>query len=191
MIKTASSFVLATAIALALTACGGGSSDKSAADSQLSAIESAESQAAALASAVASAEPSDDPASVDVCALLSPADATSVAQADKLDGAQTASSVYKLTTHKEDDGAEDSSACRFDISDGNAEGTVLFQVGAAVRMDEYSDGTKVPGLGDEAYINSNGGSVVRVGNLLISEGDDSFTSDLTLDLLRKMAPNLK
>ncbi len=199
-----------TAVALSgLAACSsGGNSAQKQAESQLSAIQSAEAQASNAAASVsdvssqdlasimnsassAASVPSSDASHIDVCSMLSQADAQSVAMADKLDGAQTSASVYKLTATKEDPGTEDRSACRFDISDGGAEGTVLFEVGPGPGIDLYTDGTKVDGLGDEAYTNSDGGTVVRVGGLLITEGDDSFGGQITLDLLRKMAPNLK
>jgi hypothetical protein len=209
LIKIASSIALVVGATLALTACGGsGSGDKSAADAQLSSIESAVAQASA---AVGSLDPSDtdfsipgqpatpvpsdttpdeDASNIDVCALLSPSDAIAVARADQLDPAQTAKSVYTLTRTKEEASQENSSACRFDITDTAQEATVLFQVEAGSHIDIYNLGTKDPGLGDEAYTNENGGSVVRVGGLMITEGDDTFDSKTTLDLLSKMAPNL-
>lgn len=126
-----------------------------------------------------------------MCALLSPSDASAVASADKLDSAQTASTVYKLTaTNAPDAAGPGDSACRFTIDDGGAEGTVAFVVQTGSNIALYNDGTKVDGLGDEAYTNSNGGTVVRVGGLMITEADDSCGSHITTDLLRKMAPHL-
>ena len=236
MIKIASSFVLAMATALALTACGGGgkSSGQAAAESQLSAIQSAESQAAAsasLASSAASAaasssddesssdetsseasssDPSDsagasdsadssapggassNPASFDVCSLLSPADASAVAQADKLDPDQTASTVYTLTATKTtvDAGA---SACEFDIKDNDSgDWAATFEVSAGSYISKFAGGTPIPGLGDEAYHTDELGTGVRVGGLLLIEaGLDEFTTTVTQDMFRKMAPKLK
>jgi hypothetical protein len=214
LIKIAS-FALVATTALTLTACGGGSSSgnsaQKAAEAQLSSIQSAVAQASSAVAGMTasdSSDPSDssdgssasgsastpggDPSQVDVCALLSAADANAVATADKLDGAQTTSTVYKLTATKAPDAAgQGESACRFTISDGGAEGTVAFVVEQGAHIDFYTDGTKVDGLGDEAYTNSNGGTVVRVGGLLINEADDSLSGPFTTDLLRKMAPNLK
>lgn len=201
--------MLLPATVLALAACGaGGNSDQKAAQSRLSTIQSAEAQASAAAgsdatsfptdlssimSAISSASsvPSADASHIDVCALLSPADAQSVAMADKLDGAQTSSTVYKLTTTDNTIPGTGRSACRFDISSGGAEGTVLFVVKPGPEISLYTSHTKVDGLGDEAYTGAGGGTVVRVGGLMLDEGDDSFTSDFTVDLLRKMAPKLK
>lgn len=203
-------FVLLPAAVLALAACGGGggNSDQKAAVSQLSAIQSAEAQASAAAGSDASNVPTDlssilaaassassvpsaDASHVNVCALLSPADAQSVAMADKLDGAQTASTVYKLTTTDNTVPGTGRSACRFDISSGGAEGTVLFVVKPGPEISYYTGDTKLDGLGDEAYTGAGGGTVVRVGGLMLDEGDDSFGNQMTIDLLRKMVPNLK
>jgi len=202
----------AIAAALTLTACGGGSDKSSAqkqAESQLSAINSAVSHAAAQASdaasdlssddlssimnaiSSASSVPSSDASHIDVCALLSQADAQSVAMADKLDGAQTASTVYKLTTTDNTIPGTGQSACRFDISSGGAEGTVLFIVKPGSDIKFLTLDKKLEGLGDEAYTGAGGGTAVRVGGLMLDEGDDSFGDQMTIDLLRKMVPNLK
>jgi hypothetical protein len=200
----------ATAIALLLTACGSsGNSGDSADKTQVakggatddSAGTSAAESGAPGASGASSASDGSagsggsgsgtNPATVDVCALLSPADANEVARANGLDGAQTAATTYKLTATKQTPtGIDPSSSCEFTISDDGAEGTVAFQVASAAHFSVYSSGKKVSGLGDEAY-DDGSSTVMRVGSLMISPGEDSFQEDFTTDLLRKMAPNLK
>jgi hypothetical protein len=139
----------------------------------------------------ASATATSDPADIDVCSLLSQDDAAAVARAHGLNGAQTAATVYTLTATKQtDSGIEPSSSCKFTIASEGAEGTVIIQVQSAKDFDLYSSGTKVTGLGDEAY-RDQGSTVVRVGDLMISAGEDSFTDDFVVDLYRKMIPNLK
>jgi hypothetical protein len=132
-----------------------------------------------------------NPADVDVCALLTQADANDVAHARALDSQQTDATTYTLTSTKQTGtGIKPTSGCKFTIASSGAQGTVSFQVESASGFSIYSSGTKVEGLGDEAY-SSLGTTNVRVGSLMISPGEDSFTQDFTTDLLRKMAPKLK
>ncbi len=191
MNQHARSLALVAAAALALTACSSSGPSTSAGTQSVSAADPSTASSSSSSSGL-------KPADVDVCSLLTAADASSVALADKLDAAQTSSTVYKLMAMKSDSGIENASSCDFTIDDSDAsnndagaEGTVTFIVESASSIAEYSDGKKVAGLGDEAYTNENGGTVVRVGNLLIIEGQDSCGAQITLDLLRKIAPNLK
>ena len=116
---------------------------------------------------------------------------SAVARAHGLDGAQTATTTYTLTAKKQTDtGIEPTSSCKFTIADQGAEGTVAFQVGSAAHFSVDSTGAKVSELGDEAY-DDGSSTVVRVGSLMISAGEDSFGDSFTTDLLRKMVPNLK
>ena len=126
-----------------------------------------------------------------MCSLLSQEDAAAVARAHSLNGAQTAATVYTLTaTPQTDTGSEPSASCRFSIDGQGAQGTVAIQVQSAQDFAIYSIGTKVPGSGDEAYRNQ-GSTVVRVGGLMLSAGEDSFSDDFVVDLYRKMIPHLK
>ena len=132
-----------------------------------------------------------DVSKVDVCALLSQEDAAAVARAHSLNGAQTAATVYTLTaTPQTDTGTPPSSSCRFSIDGQGAQGTVVVQVQSADDFAIYSSGTKVDGLGDEAY-RGQGTTVVRVGGLMLSAGEDSFSDDFVVDLYRKMIPHMK
>jgi hypothetical protein len=183
------SLALAAGAVLLLTACGSGSPKAQSTDSQPPNVGA--STASSSAPSAASSGSGTNPGDVDVCALLTPADANEVARAHGLDGAQTATTTYRLTATKQTDtGIEPTSSCEFTIADDGAEGTVAFQVGSAAHFSVYASGKKVDGLGDEAY-DDGSATVVRVGNLMISAGEDSFPEDFTTDLLRKMAPHLK
>jgi hypothetical protein len=196
LIKPARSFALVAAAALALTACGSGSSSKKAAESQLGAIQSAVAQGASASNSAASSGSSTSgvaAASIDACALLTAADVNAVAKTDKLDSAQTASTVYTLEATKEPSLDEDSE-CSFEVDDPAAslrEGTIEFIVDDASNISDYNDGTKVSGLGDEAYTVGSTGFAVRVGGLLLVALDQDYFSAATVtDLLRRMIPRL-
>jgi hypothetical protein len=191
LIKPARALVLLPVAALALAACGGGSSKTQSADSPQTNIGAGAESQPAVGSSDSSGS-GTSPADVDVCALLSQADADSVARTHGLDGAQTDATVYTLTATKQTDtGIEPTSSCKFTIaSQGGAQGTVVFQVGSAKSFSLYSSGKKLDGLGDEAYDND-GSTVMRVGDLMLSAGEDSLPDDFTADLMRKMAPHLK
>lgn len=197
MNRCTQSFALAAGATLLLAACSSSSSKAPAGTAQSPTVGAA-SQAASVGTSAGpstagstSSGSGTNPANVDVCALLTQADANAVARAHGLDGAQTATTTYTLTAKKQTDtGVEPTSSCEFTIADDGAEGTVAFQVGSAAHFSVYSTGTKVSGLGDEAY-DDGSSTVVRVGSLMISAGEDSFGDSFTTDLLRKMVPNLK
>ena len=190
--KLARSCVLVASAALALTACSSSNSSQKAAESQQGAIQSAVAQGATAAPTSASGS-GTDPASIDVCALLTTADVNAVAQTDTLDDAQTASTVYTLTATKMA-GVDGDSVCSFDIEDPAAfrrEGTIEFYVSGASEMSDHSDGTKVSGLGDEALTFGQNDFAVRVGGLvLVAENGGTFPAAIVIDLLRKMIPRL-
>ncbi len=129
--------------------------------------------------------------SIDVCGLLSPADADAVARERGLDGAQTADTQYTLKAEKQDYGSSyvPTSGCKFAISSGGASGVVEIQVVPADNFSLYSSGEPVPGLGDEAY-RGMGTTVVRVGDLMLQAGENSFTDDFAVAMFRKMVPHL-
>jgi hypothetical protein len=193
MTRHTQSLALAAGVLL-LTACGSSSSKTSSADSQSASLgattdDSTPSSASSGSGTDSGAE--TNAADVDVCALLSQTDANEVARAHGLDGSQTAATTYTLTATKQaDTGIDPTSSCTFTIADEGAEGTVAFQVQPAAHFSVYATGTKVDGLGDEAY-DDGSSTVVRVGDLMISAGEDSFQDDFTTDLLRKMVPKLK
>lgn len=172
--------------ALLLAGCGGGSSGTSP-----TAAKQAGSGAADGGSSSNDA-PNAAAAKVDVCSLLSQEDASAVARAHSLNGAQTDATVYTLTATPQNDTSapEGTSSCKFHIAGGGAGGTVVVQVQSAKDFGLYKSGTKVAGVGDEAY-KAQGSTVVRVGGLMMSAGEDSFTDSFVVDLYRKMAPHLK
>ena len=180
---------LGAAGVLLLAGCGGSSGNSAAANGQAAAAVAGSGNSSTGQSG--SAAGGRDPASVDVCSLLSQEDAAAVARDHSLNGSQTDTTVYKLTaTPQPKIDTPPTSGCEFTISSDGAQGTVVIQVQSADDFGLYSSGTKVPGVGDEAY-RGQGTTVVRVGSLMLSAGEDSFTDSFVTDLYRKMAPHLK
>jgi hypothetical protein len=178
---------LGAAGVLLLAGCGGSSGSSAAANGQDAAAIGGDSSTGRSGSAGGGR----DPASVDVCSLLSQEDAAAVARDHSLNGSQTDTTVYKLTaTPQPKIDTPPTSGCEFTISSDGAQGTVVIQVQSADDFGLYSSGTKVPGVGDEAY-RGQGTTVVRVGSLMLSAGEDSFTDSFVTDLYRKMAPHLR
>lgn len=180
--------MVAAATALLAACSSSGSGTTSAAQSRLSEISAATHPSATSS---APSGPTIDLASLDACALLTAADANSVAHAEMLDEFQTASTVYAFTAAKQPD--PHGSSCKFLIKvpqgdDGT--GSVVFHVRSAVGFEVPPDGTPIAGLGTQAY-DTGVSPVVRVGNVVISSDDNSFPDSVTVALLRKMVPNLR
>lgn len=170
--------------ALTLAACGGTKDTGSTAPAAAGGGAAAKSSSASDASRAGS---------IDVCALLSPADASAIARAQGLGGDDAATATYRLTTEKQDEsgGSYPASGCSFTISqvtpdNTGSEATVVMLVQPATYFDRA--GTKIDGLGDEAY-EADGAAEVRVGDLMLeaTQGDDE---DLDIALYRAMIPNL-
>ena len=183
---------LSAAAVLLLAGCGGSSTQTSSptiAQSEPDGTGLGDSSTAPSGSAA-----TRDIANIDVCSLLSQEDAAATARAHGLAGAQTAGTGYTVTaTPQTDTGIEPSASCKFTFGDEGAagpEGAVVMQVQSAKGFAIYSGGTTVTGLGDEAY-RGQGSTVVRVGDLMLLAGEDSFPDDFTVDLYRKMIPHLK
>ena len=132
--------------------------------------------------------------SIDVCSLLSPADASAVAKQFKL--ASDPSATYKLMTVKQPPPttAYPTSACQFTIAQVTSDNTgseAIVTVG--VQPARYLDktGTKINGLGDEAY--DEGEYVeVRVGDVVLqSNNNQGASKDFINALYRAMIPNVK
>ncbi|MCW2526829.1 MAG: hypothetical protein JWM76_1689 [Pseudonocardiales bacterium] len=173
--------------ALALTACSSGA--KSSAGDGLQPPTAPISQSAA-SSAGRNASPAG---SVDVCALLSPGDATAVAKQFAL--ASDPSATYKLITQKQPPPttAYPSAACQFTIAEVTADNMgneAIVTVG--VQPARYLDktGTRIAGLGDEAY--DEGDYVeVRTGDLVLQSNHHSGASKNFINALyRLMIPNI-
>jgi hypothetical protein len=183
--------VAVAATATLLAACGssssGGSGAQNAAQKRLSQISAATHPSATSS---APAGPTVDLASVDACALLSPADANSAAHAEMLDEFQTASTAYTLTATKQPDAQGSSCKIVIKVPEGDdGSGSAAFHVRSATGFAVPPDGMPIAGLGTEAY-DTGDSPVVRVGNVVISTDDNSFPDDFTVLLLRKMVPKL-
>jgi hypothetical protein len=131
--------------------------------------------------------------SIDVCSLLSLADATAVAKQFDLGGDPAA--TYKLMAEKQPPPttAYPSAACRFTIAQVTADNTgseAIVTVG--VQPAKYLDktGTKISELGDEAY--DEGPYVqVRVGDIILQSNENSGASkDFINAMYRLMAPKV-
>ncbi|HEY2280840.1 MAG TPA: hypothetical protein VGI00_20985 [Streptosporangiaceae bacterium] len=182
------------ALVLSVAACGGsgGSSANPAAGG--SAAPAAAATASATQSAASAAGNPAHAGSIDVCSLLSPAGAGAVAKQFKL--ASDPSATYKLMTVKQPPPttAYPTSACQFTIAQVTSDNTGSEAiVTVTVQPAKYLDrtGTKVPGLGDEAY--DEGEYVeVRVGDVVLqSNNSQGASKDFINGLYRAMIPNVK
>lgn len=189
----------AVAVAAAAVLAGCGDSAKSAAPDPSGSNAAAGNENADLSALSSAASPSGGGAnaaritSIDVCALLSPADAAAVARDRGLNGAQTAATKYTLTTAPQPstNPNQPSSGCKFSIDGEGAGGTVVILVQSADDFSLYrTDAAKVSGLGDEAY-DDGSSTVVRVGDLMLLTSENSFSDEFVTELYRKMAPKLK
>jgi hypothetical protein len=178
----------AGALALSLAACGGNASS--------SAGPSPSATAATTAQSAASAAGGDGSraGSIDVCSLLSPADASAVAKQFKL--ASDPAATYKLMTEKQPPPTTSypTSACRFTIAEVTADNTgseAIVTVGVSPAKYLDKTGTKIAGLGDEAY--DEGPYVeVRVGDLVLQSNENSGADkDFINAMYRAMIPNLR
>ncbi len=108
-----------------------------------------------------------------------------------LDEFQTASTVYAFTATKQPDAK--GASCTFSIKapqGEDGEGSAAFHVRSAAGFAMPPDGQPISGLGTEAY-DTGDSPVVRLGNVVITSDDNSFSDDFTVSLLRKMIPKLK
>ncbi|CAN5590276.1 hypothetical protein BH10ACT8_BH10ACT8_10820 [soil metagenome] len=197
----ASSTLLCAALVLPLAACGGTSSTAAgkaasppAGSGSAITGQAGSGQAGSSSDAGGTASGGASRAgSIDVCALLSPEDAAAVARQLGLNGAQTAATKYSLSTKKvvNTNPSFPMSSCEFSIDGEGASGTVVIQVMSADNFSLYaSGGTKVSGLGDEAYDQGNS-TVVRVGALMLQTSENSFGNDFVVALYQKMIPKLR
>lgn len=174
-----------------LSACGGGGSAKPSA-SKASTTTAAASPSQTSAGSTDGAKASRA-GSIDVCGLLSEADAADVAAKAGLGGA---GSSYKLTATKVDQSssAQPMSSCKFKIEavgGGGGGGTVQIDVVDGDNFAIYKgNGKAVSGLGDEA-VSSEGTTVVRVGDLMLQTSEDSFTQSFVVALYQKMIPKMR
>ncbi len=125
------------------------------------------------------------PATVDVCALFNVDDAKAVAQATNSGhGADITMTTESVTGNPPTLGG-----CKFHIS--SPPGTIEIDALPADQMAIFRQGSKqVPGLGDEAFTNG-GTAYVRVGNVMLSVGENSFTQSFVVEVYKRMAPKMK
>jgi hypothetical protein len=181
-------------MALSAAACGSSSKTSSAPTDSGASTTAGSASSEAPSVAASDAGDASHAGSIDVCALLSPADASSVATKHKL--SSDAAATYKLATEKQPPPttAYPSSACRFTIATVTADNTgneAVVTVG--VQPAKYLDksGTKIAGLGDEAY-DEGDYSEVRVGDVVLQSNQNSGANeDFINDLYRAMIPNIK
>jgi hypothetical protein len=173
-------------LALLLTACGG-SSDQAASSTTSTQAPATAAVASPVAGNAAHA------GSVDVCSLLNPADAKAVAKQFSL--ASDPAAKYKLLTQKQPPPttAYPSSACQFTIAEVTSDNTGSEAiVSVSVSPAQYLDktGTKINGLGDEAY--DEGPYVeVRSGDVVLQSNENQGASkDFINAMYRAMIPHL-
>jgi hypothetical protein len=187
-------YILGTAalgvLALAATACGSSASSISPAAAGTTALSPAPSSAAAAA------DDGSRAGSINVCSLLSQADASAVAKKFQLAGDDSATAVYKLTAQKQPDTTTSypTSSCQFTIAQVTTDNTgsevvLTISVEPAKYMDKT--GKKITGLGDEAY-DEGDYAQVRVGDVVLLPGQNSGADeDFINALYRAMIPNLR
>lgn len=173
-----------------LSACGGGGKQGSSSSTQGTTTTSPASLLDATAGQTGTTKASRA-RSLDVCSLLTEADAADVAGKAGLGGAGTS---YKLTATKVDKSSSSipMSSCKFNIeARSGGGGTVEIEVVSGDNFAIYKAGGKpVPGLGDEA-VKTEGTTVVRVGDLMLETSENSFTDKFATELYRKIIPKLK
>ena len=182
------------ALALSVAACGGSSGSTASSAAGGSASPAGAATAGATPSSASAAGNPSHAGSIDVCSLLSPADASAVAKQFKL--SSDPSATYKLMTQKQPPPttAYPTSACQFTIAQVTSDNTgseAIVTVG--VQPAKYLDktGTKINGLGDEAY--DEGEYVeVRVGDVVLqSNNHQGASKDFINALYRAMIPHVK
>jgi hypothetical protein len=177
------------ALALSVAACGGSSGSTASSAAGGSASPAGAATAGATPSSASAAGNPSHAGSIDVCSLLSPADASAVAKQFKL--SSDPSATYKLMTQKQPPPttAYPTSACQFTIAQVTSDNTgseAIVTVGV-----QDKTGTKINGLGDEAY--DEGEYVeVRVGDVVLqSNNNQGASKDFINALYRAMIPNVK
>ena len=99
--------------------------------------------------------------------------------------------MYAFTATKLSD--PKGASCKFRIKapqGEDGEGSAAFHVRSAKGFSVPPDGKPIAGLGTQAY-DTGDSPVVRVGNVVLSSDDNSFSDDFTVSLMRRMVPKLK
>jgi hypothetical protein len=170
-------------IAMLLAACGGGDNKgilSGASDRGDSAVP-ADARPSGQTTGSGSA-----PAKVDVCALFDLDDASAVVAATR--SGQAGGSVMTKTSVAVN--APSLGACKFNWNGTPAGAIQLVAEPASSLTIHRSFSTPVPGIGDEV-LNERGTYYLRVGNVMLSAGENSFTSQWVLEMYKRMAPKMK
>jgi hypothetical protein len=183
-------------LALAAAACGSSASSTSPAAADATSAAGTAAAGTTPSSAAAAAGDGSRAGSIDVCSLLSQADASAVAKKFKLAGDSSATATYKLTAEKQPPATTSypTSSCQFTIAqvtsdNTGSEVTLTISVEPAKYMDKT--GTKIAGLGDEAY-DEGQYAQVRVGDVVLLPGQNSGADENFINALyRAMIPKLR
>jgi hypothetical protein len=178
-------------LAIATAACGS-SAKTDTAGGGASATDNA-AASTAPADTTSSDADSSHAGSIDVCALLTPEGASTVAKEADLGNDPAATYKLKATKQPPSTTLYPTSSCRFTIATVTPDNT-----GSAVTLvvtaqpAKYLDktGTKIDGLGDEAY-DEGPYAQVRVGDIILQSNENTGTEKFTLALYREMVPNVK
>jgi hypothetical protein len=187
MQKRLVTIAFALALAVFAVACGGSDDKGGGILSGNNAPSSAGADVAPTTTGQTSRPPGGSaPATVDVCALFNADDAKAVVLATKSGpGTDT-----KLTMTKETVQSPTLGSCKMQF-DGTPTGTIQVQALPAGQFWLYkSDGKSVSGIGDEA-VSVRGTTYVRVGQVMLTTGENSFTETFAQEVYKKMAPRLK
>jgi hypothetical protein len=189
--RTSAGVVLVALVPLLLAGCG--SSGKSSDNAGSSAVGS--NPTITKTSAAASGGGSDaKAAAVDVCSLLTPADAQTIGTETKLSSGPNI--TYKLMTEKPEK-TQMSSSCTLtiynELPDGTAEheAIVTVTVEAAKNLDTITGKKMSGGPGDAAYDDGGFDQVIAGDYLLESTQSQGASRELIDDMYKAMIPRLK
>ena len=189
MVANRFALALLIPILVLLNACGGGDDDnilESGANADPSTVSSSSSGGGS--SSAGGSSSSATPGPVDVCALFSEADARAVQQAVQPTGKVDSFTATKQSVNSVTGGVLGD--CKFQWN-GAPAGTLSIQARTTGEMSLLkSVGKPVPGLGDEAY-SYTGATNVRVGNVMLAAGENSFTESFVVEVYKRMIPKMK
>ena len=175
--------VLLLPLLVLLTACGGGD-DNNILDGGGNDAPANSGDLSGFALPTAGAQPGP----VDVCALFTEADARAVQQATQPNGKLDSFTATKQAVTSATGGVLGD--CKFQWN-GAPTGTLSIQARTTGEMSLLKSlGKPVPGLGDEAY-SYTGATNVRVGNVMLAAGENSFTESFVVEVYKRMIPKMK
>lgn len=181
--------VLLLPLLLLLAACGG-DSDDNILESGPDVAPTTASNPSTGGSSSGGVRPtaSAQPGPVDVCALFTEADARAVQQAVQPTGRLDSFTATKQAVTSATGGVLGD--CKFQWN-GAPAGTLSIQARTTGEMSLLKSlGKPVPGLGDEAY-SYTGATNVRVGNVMLAAGENTFTESFVVEVYKRMIPKMK